>query len=42
VIYKGRLAISDRGPAFTIMKNGSSAPKGGTPEGSEVDLLFSF
>jgi len=27
---------------FTIIKNGSSAPKGGTPEDSEVDLLFSF
>ena len=28
--------------AFTIKKNGSSALKGGTPEGSEVDLVFSF
>ena len=27
---------------ITIIKNGSSAPKGGTPEDSEVDLLFSF
>jgi hypothetical protein len=28
--------------AFTTIKNGSSARKGGTPEDSEVDLVFSF